>query len=65
MIKHTDWDAGTEHNQQYLLPTRVKEISVSHDGGRISISIDGVQVYYSCVGTRDCSIVLDNDPLTP
>lgn len=62
MIKHYDWDAteaGTKE-EAYKLPEKVESVSFSHDGGRIYISVNGVEVYETFCGTRDCTIDIDN-----
>lgn len=60
MIQHEDWDSGEEAQEQaYVLPEHIESISVSHDGGRLEIQINSQKVFYSCEGTRDCTITLD------
>lgn len=60
MIQHKDWDDdGDAREQSYVLPERIEAIDVSHDGGRLAITINGQQIFYSCEGTRDCTITLD------
>lgn len=62
MIKHSDWDktGANTKEEAYKIPKEVENISFSHDGGRIEISINGDVVYESCTGTRDCTIKIDN-----
>ena len=73
MIKHENWDRDgsgdvSEAEQPYMsqafkLPLEVTSICVSHDGGRLTIEINGEQVFYACEGTRDCTVTLDSSPL--
>lgn len=62
MIKHDDWDAteADTTEEAYRLPEKVESVSFSHDGGRIYVSINGVEVYKTMRGTRDCTIEIDN-----
>lgn len=64
MITHEDWDEGTRRTQEGVLPERIDSISVSHDGGRLSITVNDVQVYYSCDGTRDCTVSIDRSNMS-
>ena len=62
MIIQNDWDAHTEVTTSIKpIPDKVDSIQFTHDGGRISISINGVEVYHTALGTRDCCILLDNN----
>lgn len=65
MIEHSDWDAGTKRERPYKLPDKINEISFYHDGGRVSICINKVEVYNGGMGeTRDCRIVLNNEEVS-
>ena len=60
MIAHTDWDAaGAKKTTAYVLPERIETITVSHDGGRLFVSINGVEVFKAYDGTRDCCIEIN------
>jgi hypothetical protein len=57
MLIHEDYDSRTTHVQpETTLPENIDSIRVSHDGGRLTIEVNGVSVYYSYGDTRDCSI---------
>jgi hypothetical protein len=57
MLTHMDYDGGTTWTDpEAALPSQVDSITVSHDGGRLSIAVNGVELFYSSIGTRDCSI---------
>ncbi len=65
MIEHSDYDDyENDLKREYVLPDRIDSIVVTHDGGRLGISINSEQAYYTCEGTRDCSITLDRRTLT-
>lgn len=59
MIEHIDFDSSISTTNKYSLPDKIEEIEISHDGGRISISINGQEAYRSCSGTRDCAIKIN------
>lgn len=59
MITHKDWDEGTKQTEPGVLPDSIDSITVSHDGGRLTITVNDVQIFYSCEGTRDCTIHID------
>lgn len=62
MIIHKDYDCSLNIvEKDYKLPTEITRISISHDGGRISIQINNEDVYYSSFGTRDCNIEINRD----
>lgn len=56
MLTHDDWDTGEKITQDTILPTNIKKLVISHDGGRLRIEVDGEELYYTSEGTRDCSI---------
>jgi hypothetical protein len=57
MLTHMDYDDGTAWTDpEVTLPAQIDSIRVSHDGGRLSIGVNGVELFYSSIGTRDCSI---------
>lgn len=65
MIEHSDYDDyENDIKREYVLPDRIDSIVITHDGGRLDISINSEQAYYTCEGTRDCSITLDRRTLT-
>lgn len=60
MIVHTDWDdAGARKTTAYVLPKKIDAIAVSHDGGRLFISINEMEVFKAYEGTRDCCVELN------
>jgi len=62
MITHEDWDeGGAAIVIPYTLPADVRRISVSYDGGRLSIAINGAEVFKASEGTRDCVVNIDSD----
>lgn len=60
MITHTDFDVGSKFEQNFVMPDKIENISFQHDGGRLNICINGVEVFSSAVGTRDCCIEINN-----
>ncbi len=61
MIEFEDYDdvnSETIHTE-YKLPDMVSNIIVMHDGGRLTISINGLQIFYRDEGTRDCSVEIN------
>jgi len=59
MLRHSDFDSHSSTTHDVKLPEKVDAISVSHDGGRLEIYINGALCYNALVGTRDCNISID------
>lgn len=62
MITHKDYDAGKEASIEWKLPEKVELIEVCHDGGRLSVYVNGVEVFnhnMTGLGVRDCQVSLD------
>lgn len=59
MIVHNDFDARENKKLEGKLPEKVESISISHDGGRIEIVVNGNLMYSAMLGTRDCEISID------
>jgi hypothetical protein len=49
-----------EVNKQYKLPVMISSISFSHDNGRCSICINGVEIYQNLATGSDYSVTIDN-----
>lgn len=61
MLTFTDYDSYNEHEDDDVkLPKVVNSIRVSHDGGRLSITVNNEKVFYATSGTRDCCIEITN-----
>lgn len=61
MITHVDFDSGnTFASKDVTLPRVIESISFSHDGGRVTICVNGEEVYSAMTGTRDCNILIDD-----
>lgn len=57
MLVHEDYDERETYTEEEItLPEQIDSIRVSSDGGRLTIKVNGVELFYSCLGTRDCSI---------
>jgi hypothetical protein len=57
MLVHEDYDSRETYiKPEITLPEHIDSIMVVHDGGRLTIEVNGVELFYSCLGTRDCSI---------
>jgi hypothetical protein len=57
MLVHDDYDDRETYTEpEITLPEQIDSIKVYHDGGRLTIDVNGVELFYSCLGTRDCSI---------
>jgi hypothetical protein len=62
MITHQDYDESKERSVVfYKLPEQVTNIVVCHDGGRLTIYVNDVEVFYSCEGTRDCCVTINSE----
>ena len=59
MLVHNDFDTSSHSNHDVKLPEKVDNISISHDGGRLEIVVNGQLVYNAMCGTRDCEISID------
>lgn len=62
MIKHVDFDDNRTMIEEFVMPDTVNAVGVTHDGGRLAITINGVQVFRATLGTRDCAIDITRDP---
>lgn len=54
MIIATDYDTSFTENIDYKLPSEIKSIRISVDGGRISLYINDTEVYYNCSMRDGC-----------
>lgn len=65
MIEHENFDEDyqAELAQDFQLPESITEICVAHDGGRLTIRINGIQVFFANEGTRDCLVTLNSKPI--
>ena len=61
MLTHYDFDTNVNTTGPATLPPVVDSIVVSYDGGRLSITVNGVPVVDTTDGTRDCQITLDRN----
>jgi len=61
-IEFNDWDEGTkELIKNIVLPEQIECIGVYHDGGRLSIDVNSVELFKRMEGTRDCSVEIRRD----
>ena len=58
MIKMTSYDYGDEVVEDYKLPEKVTDFEVSYDGGRLSVYVNGEQVFYTPLAGNDCNIFI-------
>ncbi|MNQ73077.1 hypothetical protein D3C85_878000 [compost metagenome] len=58
-----DYTYDGSEDVDFKFPDEVKEVSFSYDGGRVSVYINGEQVFYTTLGGNDCCVTLTNDPL--
>ena len=49
-----------EQTEAVQLPKDVQSVSFSYDGGRVAVSVNGVQVFSSHLGGHDCEIELNS-----
>lgn len=60
LVTHEDYDGSCSKSEKVIdLPYHVEDICVTHDGGRLGLSVNGEQVFYSMSGTRDCSVEIE------
>ena len=45
MIEYQDYVDGRKKKIDFKMPKKVKSITVTYDGGRLNIDINGVEVY--------------------
>lgn len=60
MLEMTNYTTGEVHSKAVQLPKEVRSLGFSYDGGRVSVSINGEQVFSSHEAGNDCCIELDN-----
>jgi len=60
MLTMKSYDNNHDETQPVKLPEKVESLSFSYDGGRVGISINGKQVFYSMLGGNDCNVEIDN-----
>lgn len=60
MLKMQSYDNNHEETKPVKLPEKIESLSFSFDGGRVGVSINGEQVFYSMLGGNDCNVEIDN-----
>ena len=60
MLTMKSYDNNHDETQPVKLPEKIESLSFSYDGGRVGISINGKQVFYSMLGGNDCNVEIDN-----
>ena len=62
MLQFTNYDLPFAENTvtDTELPEKVESIEVYHDGGRLTLLVNGKEFFYADEGTRDCHVSLDN-----
>ena len=58
MIEMTSYDFGDKIVEDYKLPEKVTDFEVCYDGGRLTVYVNGEQVFYNALAGNDCSIVV-------
>ena len=56
MIEMTSYDFGDKVTEDYTLPEKVKSFDVSYDGGRLTVYVNGEQVFYTALAGNDCCL---------
>lgn len=56
MIDYQDFPSGEQHKVDFDIPEKVKSITMSYDGGRFFIYINGVEVYGNMTAGTDFNI---------
>lgn len=59
MLRLINFSYNTEETKAVKLPKELESISFSYDGGRVSVNINGTEVFTSHLGGTDCSLELD------
>lgn len=63
MIVFKPYDSGSKdfgENIPFKIPEKVESVSFSYDGGRVSLYINGKEVFYSAFGGNSFDIDIDN-----
>lgn len=47
MISVMDWVSSIDYTEDFKLPDKIDKLFISVDNGRLGISINGVQVFYT------------------
>lgn len=61
MINYTSFSSEEEETIGFILPEKVKDISIGYDGGRLSIFINGKEVYVNMCAGNDFSVDINSD----
>lgn len=61
MITHTNYDTGSVQSVEFDMPKTIDRMEFSYDGGRVEIYVNGVLVFASFSGSRDCNISMTRD----
>lgn len=56
-LVHQDYDGNNEEiDRKVSLPEQIDSISFTHEGGRVTVNVNGKELYSTSLGTRDCEI---------
>ena len=58
MLTFTSRDNDHTETKNPKLPAKIETIEFSYDGGRVGVTINGKQVFYSMLGGIDCKVEL-------
>lgn len=59
MLNFVSYDNSHKQTEPVKLPAQVDSVSVSFDGGRVLLSINGKSVFESHMGGNDCNVEID------
>jgi hypothetical protein len=60
MLNMQSRDNEYKETKAVKLPKNVESVSFSYDGGRLAVTVNGEQVYYTMLGGNDCRVEIDN-----
>ena len=58
MIEMTSYDYGDKVIDEYKLPEKITDFEVSYDGGRLTVYVNGEEVFYTALAGNDFTITV-------
>jgi len=52
------YDSNLKEEKQVEIPEKINNIYFSYDGGRLSININGKEIFYTAFAGNDCAVTI-------